>query len=525
MNILIIDDQMNNTKLISSVLQDMGDTVKCYPPREEAKNFSDKIVRHVSKNSLQVLAKEIEWYILEKDIDIIILDLALNVSEENNNVIQTSGIALLNTLINNDKEHLKYIPFFVYSIMSTQELSVEIKANIVYARQKPNMTKRKIKADFNDNDNELFNILKLHANNYRVLKQKNCFNSIRYCDIVVICALKKEIMPVVTLLSLENDKIDTSKILYTGHIDGKDNKKLKVVAVTKEQMGMAEAATLTTQMIEKYNPKFVVMTGIAAGIDSEQNFLDILMPAYIHNWQSGKFKIIEDKTKTEEILHIFDREYSSVKTYIDSEAGINLKEDSLENFPENFLKKEGFEGDFTVEEDVYTYLEKIKKEPSKKITEFQRELCSLFKNEKAIIEKKIEEQKNSSEKEEKIKYLNEKLQQLSENDLVYNFIKEFTEDLKCKIYRGGMVSGSAVVADGEIVKNYIDSRGIKGIDMEAYGVTFACNHHPSKPNVLILKAICDFADETKNDIYQTAAAYVSAEAFSEIFKNNINVES
>jgi nucleoside phosphorylase len=60
--------------------------------------------------------------------------------------------------------------------------------------------------------------------------------------------------------------------------------------------------------------------------------------------------------------------------------------------------------------------------------------------------------------------------------------------------------------------------------MEAYGVAFACNHHPNNPEVLILKAICDFADQNKNDIYQSAASFVSAKAFYKLFTDVIEIE-
>jgi len=60
--------------------------------------------------------------------------------------------------------------------------------------------------------------------------------------------------------------------------------------------------------------------------------------------------------------------------------------------------------------------------------------------------------------------------------------------------------------------------------MEAYGVAYACNKHPAEPNVIILKSICDFADSTKNDIYQTAAAYVSAQAFYKLFTEVIDMD-
>ena len=490
-NILIIEDVNNKiTALGNAVKEIINEEIDIYPKIAEMDVFIKKM-----SNAAKVSSSELkEWvndalvnYLEDNDIDLIILDFYLYKKEEKNTqkIDSSSGYKILEEI---RKSSIKNIPIFANSfknhdLLATDDSYLSTLAGVIAKKADKDKYKSYFKKEI-----FLLNRMILLAEGYKKDKIKS--------DIVVICALKKEIIPVAGLLELKEDTSDTSKMLYTGDIEGKNNKKLKIVAVTKEQMGMAAASTLTTQMIEKYNPKFVVMTGIAAGIDDSQNFLDILMPAYIHNWQSGKFKTIEDKTKTEEILHIFDREYSSLNTYIDSETGINLEKDFLQNLPEDFLQMEDFKGDFN-DDNINIFYQKIKAKVPKKRNEFQKELCSLFNEEQP--------------------------HQLSEEELVLNFIEDFTGKLECTIHKGGMVSGSAVIADGKIVEEYIKARGIKGIDMEAYGVVFACNHHPSKPNVLILKAICDFADESKNDIYQTAAAFVSAKVFVEIFKNKIEI--
>jgi nucleoside phosphorylase len=201
-----------------------------------------------------------------------------------------------------------------------------------------------------------------------------------------------------------------------------------------------------------------------------------------------------------------------------------LKESFLKELPEAFLLEEGFNGEFN-DENIDKYLKEIQKKALKNRSEFEKELCNLFNYK----QKKLKDQIRAIEKEKskiqnEIESLKKELEQLSENKVKRDFIKEFTGELMCTIHKGGMVSGSAVVADGKIVEDYIEQRGIEGIDMEAYGVAFACSHHPNKPEVLILKAICDFADEAKNDIYQTAAAYVSAQVFHKLFTEVIEVE-
>ncbi len=81
-----------------------------------------------------------------------------------------------------------------------------------------------------------------------------------------------------------------------------------------------------------------------------------------------------------------------------------------------------------------------------------------------------------------------------------------------KVIAGPMVSGSAVIAHPAEAASYRHvHRNIAAIDMEAYSVVHAAQHcgYPA-PAALILKSVCDFADEKKADDYQAYAAFNSA---------------
>jgi len=96
-----------------------------------------------------------------------------------------------------------------------------------------------------------------------------------------------------------------------------------------------------------------------------------------------------------------------------------------------------------------------------------------------------------------------------------------------QLIKGPMACGSIVVQDEKIIKEYIDphNRKVKGLDMESYGVFYAVeNSYKPKPNLIVCKSICDFADKEKNDNYQNYAAYTSARflyylALEEFFNN------
>jgi nucleoside phosphorylase len=80
------------------------------------------------------------------------------------------------------------------------------------------------------------------------------------------------------------------------------------------------------------------------------------------------------------------------------------------------------------------------------------------------------------------------------------------------LLHGPVASGSAVLANAALTDGIVKQhRKTLGVEMEAYGVYFAAEmaSHP-KPAVCVMKSVCDFADEEKDDGHQEYAAYTSA---------------
>ena len=51
-----------------------------------------------------------------------------------------------------------------------------------------------------------------------------------------------------------------------------------------------------------------------------------------------------------------------------------------------------------------------------------------------------------------------------------------------------------------------------GLDMEAYGVVYAAQKSTApRPKALVIKSVCDYANNEKSDQYQKFAAYTSCE--------------
>jgi nucleoside phosphorylase len=80
-----------------------------------------------------------------------------------------------------------------------------------------------------------------------------------------------------------------------------------------------------------------------------------------------------------------------------------------------------------------------------------------------------------------------------------------------KIHRGVIASGEKVIAE-KAVRNQIASvsRKILAIEMEGYGVSSAAWQSPSRPRVLVIRAISDRADRSKKYDWQPYAAAAAA---------------
>ncbi len=90
---------------------------------------------------------------------------------------------------------------------------------------------------------------------------------------------------------------------------------------------------------------------------------------------------------------------------------------------------------------------------------------------------------------------------------------ESTEN-ECHIHIGPMACGTTVVANSEVIEKQVHSQysNTAALDMESYAVMYATNASVSpKPKALVIKSVCDYANEEKSDQYQKFAAFTSAQ--------------
>ena len=96
---------------------------------------------------------------------------------------------------------------------------------------------------------------------------------------------------------------------------------------------------------------------------------------------------------------------------------------------------------------------------------------------------------------------------------------------ECHVHIGPMACGSTVVASSEIVEKQIHSQygNTAALDMESYAVMYAVKEAPApKPKGLVIKSVCDYADEEKSDQYQKFAAYTSAQFAKLLYEKFLN---
>lgn len=88
---------------------------------------------------------------------------------------------------------------------------------------------------------------------------------------------------------------DPTTNYYEGIIQTNTSKKFSLVVASAPKMGMTSSAILTTKMCMHFQPNYLFMVGIAAGIEGKNNYGDILVAENTWDWGSGKSTIIEGK--------------------------------------------------------------------------------------------------------------------------------------------------------------------------------------------------------------------------------------
>lgn len=115
-------------------------------------------------------------------------------------------------------------------------------------------------------------------------------------DIAIICALPNPELTEVRKLPFnwhEHNVPGDSTLYYLGEFNSK-----RIVCAASYEMGMSAAAILGTKVIMKFRPQYLIMTGIAGGVDkSKYHFGDVIVADPCFDYGSGKRVSIDGKSE------------------------------------------------------------------------------------------------------------------------------------------------------------------------------------------------------------------------------------
>ncbi len=252
MRILIIEDNKEKKDRIINLL----DT-----------KYNHKLDMDISTN-LELAKEKIEKF----EFDLYILD--LSIKSGNSEATIDNGLFLFDILIKKDKSVI------VYS--SVDDLQKRNKEDIFVQYNTPFIDYKSSQTDWE--------IILLKEIDNIINQKKIILNDISY-DIAIMTALEDEfdyMLKASKLVWFKNSD-DCNFVYYTTRLN-KDNKSLRLVAFTNNKMGMSNSAVIATKLILKFKPKYIVMTGICAGLESKTSKGDIIIPQYVFNYQEGDIK-------------------------------------------------------------------------------------------------------------------------------------------------------------------------------------------------------------------------------------------
>ena len=97
-------------------------------------------------------------------------------------------------------------------------------------------------------------------------------------------------------------------------------------------------------------------------------------------------------------------------------------------------------------------------------------------------------------------------------DIYTNWNKLYHDNKISTVKIGPIATGSAVISNESFIEKIIEPqyRKLLGIDMETYGVYFACQNSGQDVQFVSIKAVSDLADKDKDDSFHSYGSYASA---------------
>ncbi|WP_179347712.1 5'-methylthioadenosine/S-adenosylhomocysteine nucleosidase family protein [Winogradskyella pacifica] len=271
----------------------------------------------------------------------------------------------------------------------------------------------------------------------------------------------------------EDKEIHTKKkVFYRGYL--KENPEIEIIAAIPNATGMLDTSIIATQLLEFFNPEYLLMSGVCGGSE-DTDFGDIILAKQIFTFQKGKISDVKTENSEGKVVDItlydFDKNVIDYNKLFDQNGNL-----------------------------ISVSIEKFEREHDSIIS-----LDSLFEDK-----------------------LNPKLDIVKQN--INKNIKEtsFIDNKSINIIIGPMACSTMVINKNGFFEDTIKGihRKTVAVEMESYGVARACQFaNNGKTIPIIFKSVMDKTvnkEDTVDGInYKKFAAYTSAQFMKELFLNKI----
>lgn len=149
-------------------------------------------------------------------------------------------------------------------------------------------------------------------------------------DVGIVCALESELGAnrnngwEWTVLDVSND--DT--VYYTASFQSSEGNLKRVVAAAAPRMGMPATAALAMKVINQFRPKFLVMTGIMAGVTGRVELGDLVIANPTWDWGSGKW-VSKEEENSNESLFLVDPYQFTIDPFISKKIKALVESDNF----------------------------------------------------------------------------------------------------------------------------------------------------------------------------------------------------
>lgn len=258
MKILVVEDNEQKMNEICNSIQEIGINL----------NIEKK---HSVASCITYLAKE--------QVDILILDAQLPARDGHKNILEDGGHMIIDSILGT--REIKKPKKLIYLSAFPEALEKEVgdfpQTAILY-RQDSIEWKTKLK----DNIKFYFDSVQQDRRQFKYDIAMITATPIEYEKMHMLSKDWREIH-----FQGDNARYEETYWRRNGHA-------YKVIGCKLNQMGMPAAATVTTKLIEQFIPRYVVICGIAGGVEKDASYGDIIVATKVWDYCSGKYDASQD---------------------------------------------------------------------------------------------------------------------------------------------------------------------------------------------------------------------------------------